>query len=426
MKVSSFEELNKYLRQFVPGSILDGDFYNPQKMYELLPLVDNPQNKFKIIHVAGTSGKTSTCYYIAELLKSSGAKVGLSVSPHVFQINERIQINSVPLAEPEMCELFTEFINTPGLIELKPTYFECVITFALFVFARMNCTHVVMEVGLGGLKDATNIIDDRDKVAVITDIGLDHTRILGDTLEKIAFQKAGIIKSGNNVFCYDQNKILNDVIDKQVKESKAILHRLDEVELHRNARLNSDLPSYQKRNWLLAQQVAEFVINRDGLNKLDTEILLDSQKTIIPARLQHVQIGNKTLVIDGAHNPQKLNALVSSLKKLFPDKSYALLIAFMESKQATLDASLTILHSISDNVITTEFMASTDLPHKVMPSTELVSGCKKAGFSRVQSIKNTDDAFEELLKQPEDIILITGSFYLIGSLVDKVRQYIHG
>jgi dihydrofolate synthase/folylpolyglutamate synthase len=291
---------------------------------------------------------------------------------------------------------------------------------------HLDCTHVVMEVGLGGLKDATNVIDDRDKVAVITDIGLDHTRILGDTLEKIAFQKAGIIKSGNNVFCYDQNKILNDVIDKQVKESKAILHRLDEVELHRNARLNSDLPDYQKRNWLLAQQVAEFVINRDGLNKLDTEILLDSQKTIIPARLQHVQIGNKTLVIDGAHNPQKLNALVSSLKKLFPDKSYALLIAFMESKQATLDVSLTILHSISDNVITTEFMASTDLPHKVMPSTELVSGCKKAGFSRVQSIKNTDDAFEELLKQPEDIILITGSFYLIGSLVDKVRQYIHG
>lgn len=424
--IANFDELNNYLRQFVPGSIQDGDFYNPDKMYELLPLLGSPEKKTKIVHVAGTSGKTSTSYYIAEMLRTSGAKVGLSVSPHIFEINERVQIDGKPLEEQEMCELFSRFTAVPGLLEKKPTYFELMICFAFWTFVEKECSHAVMEVGLGGLKDATNVIEDLNKIAVITDIGLDHTRILGDTIEKIAYQKAGIIRSNNQVFCYDQDKAINDVIDETVSEQQATLHRYKQTELQQDVVFDDKLPEYQKRNWLLAKQAIEYVVARDQLKTLSDKELLQTQDLAIPARLQRIQYGDKIIVLDGAHNPQKLQMLIKSLMAMYPNKSVAMLIAFMESKQTTLQESLEILHELSDRVIVTEFEASTDLPHKVLPCLDVGKQCKDVGFADVSQEKDRRIAFEKLLSQPEDILLVTGSFYLIGSLKSKIKELVNG
>lgn len=420
--LKNFKELNEFLQQFVPGSIQDGDFYNPDKMFELLPLLGSPEKKLKVVHIAGTSGKTSTCYYIAEMLRVSGAKVGLTVSPHIFEINERIQINGQPLGEQEMCELFNRFIAIQGFVEQKPTYFELMICFAFWSFAELGCRYAVMEVGLGGLKDATNVIEDPDKVAVITDIGLDHTRILGDTIQLIARQKAGIIRPGNHAFCYTQDEVVDRVIDEAIQKQGAVLHRFVQLELERNVNFVETLPEYQKRNWLLASQVFTHVSERDKLRQLSNEQLLQTQNLAIPARLQRIEHKGKIIVLDGAHNPQKLKMLIKTLQTMYPDKSIALLIAFMESKQTTLQESLELLHGLSDKVIVTEFVASTDLPHKVIPSKELAESCRNAGFETVIQEASQLDAFDNLLNQPEDILLVTGSFYLIGSLKSKIQE----
>lgn len=419
MIVKDFAQLNEYLKQFVPGSILDGDFYTPDKMYDLLRVVGNPHQKLKMIHVAGTSGKTSTCYYIAEILRVSGAKVGLTVSPHIFEVNERVQIDGQPLNESKMCQLFTEFVDIKELVNLKPTYFEILVTFAFWVFGKYGCTHAVVEVGLGGLKDATNVIEDPEKVAVISDISLDHMRILGDTIKKITKQKAGIIKQTNQVFCYEQDKIVNKVIDDKVHKTNATLHRLKQSELAKNVIFDKRLPEYQKRNWLLAKEVAKFVTSRDGLTL--SEDLLTTQQLVIPARMQRIKVNNKDIILDGAHNPQKLQALVKSLKELYPNKSFAVLMAFVESKKPTLVESLKIIHEISDNAVVTEFTHTEDLPHKVIPAHELASDCKEVGFNKVQIKTNASEAFHCALQQTEDIILVTGSFYLIGSLSQTIE-----
>lgn len=422
--INNFVELNEYLKQFIPGSIQDGDFYNPDKMYEILPLLGSPQEKLNIIHVAGTSGKTSTCYYIAGLLEQAGAKVGLTISPHIFQINERIQINLEPLEEKAMCELMNEFVSTPGLLELEPTYFELLIAFALWAFEKAGCTHAVLEVGLGGLKDATNVIKSPNKVCVITDIGLDHTRILGDTIEQIAYQKAGIIQPQNHAFCYEQSEVVNQVIDEQVKNQQAILHRFDQNDLAKNAHFVLDLPLYQKRNWLLAKQVADYVIKRDSLSTLNNEQEAATQKLIIPGRMQLVEVKGKHIVLDGAHNPQKLQAFVNALQSNFPDQSFTLLIAFMESKQATLSESLQLLRRLSDSVIITEFATSSDLPHKVIPASQLAKYCEQAGFDTIIIEPNAEKAFDQLLQHTADVYVATGSFYLIGSLQPAIKEYL--
>lgn len=424
MTIKNFAQLNDYLKQFIPDSIQDGDFYKPDKMYDLLELVGNPQEKYKVVHVAGTSGKTSTCYYTSAMLASTGSKVGLSVSPHIYEINERLQINNQPLSEMQMCELFNEFISIDGLIDLQPTYFELLVTFAFWVFAEQKCDYAVIEVGLGGLKDATNVIEDPQKVAVITDIGLDHTRILGNTIEQIAGQKAGIIKASNHVFCYEQNNTVDSVIDEHVKKNAATLHRLRQNELAENAQLKTWLPEYQKRNWLLARAVTEFVAERDQL-KLYSHKIMQTQETEVPARMQKIQIGSKTLILDGAHNPQKLGALISSLQVLYPGKSVALLAGFVDSKQETLTESIAILREISANVIVTEFTTSSDLPHKTINANHLAAAFERANFTDVLAVADAKKAFAELLQRPEDILLVCGSFYLIGSLWPEVRKYLH-
>lgn len=420
MKIENFSQLNEYLKQFVPGSIMDGDFYNPDKMHELLKLAGNPQQKLKVIHVAGTSGKTSTSYYVAAMLAKSGHNVGLSVSPHIYEVNERVQVNTEPLSERQMCEMFSEFIDLKGLVDLRPTYFEILVTFAFWIFAETECEYAVIEVGLGGLKDATNVVDDPAKVTVITDIGLDHTKILGDTIEEITAQKAGIIKQGNNVFCYEQGDVVDGIIDVHVKKANATLHRFDQAELEKDTTFTDVLPDYQKRNWLLARNVVEFVAKRDSL-KISSNNLDETQLIEIPARMQQVRIGDKLVILDGAHNPQKLEVLATSLKALYPHKSFAVLTAFVQSKEATLQDSARKVESISKNIIVTEFTLAEDLVHISIPAREL-----GAVFENAQVIPDLQKALDQLLKQKEDILLITGSFYLIASLGPKMREYAHG
>ena len=191
-KLRSFNDIDTVLKDFIPPMRSFRSVYTLDTMRALMLALGNPQNSYKTIHVAGTSGKTSTSYYIAALLGQTGKKIGLSVSPHVDNVNERVQIDLVPLDEHEYCQQFSTFLQIINKLRIKPTYFELLIAFAFWQFAQEKVDYAVIEVGLGGLLDGTNVIERSDKVCVIADIGLDHVAVLGNSLAGIAAQKAGI------------------------------------------------------------------------------------------------------------------------------------------------------------------------------------------------------------------------------------------
>jgi dihydrofolate synthase/folylpolyglutamate synthase len=415
--ISDFTELEKYLQQFRPSSMKHA--YTLDRMTKLMGVLGNPQEKINIVHVAGTSGKTSTVYYISALLMAGGAKVGTSVSPHINNVNERVQINGQPIPEVKFCKLFSSFVALPGVIESQPTYFELLTAFAFWVFAETGCTHAVIEVGLGGLLDATNVITNPNKISVITDIGFDHMHILGHTLLEITQQKAGIIQPGNQVFCLQQSSLIVQEISRVAKNRGAKLHIKEQVQNDQSTlAFDSRLPLFQQRNWTLAKYVYDYVAVRDNLTVLSQRAQLSTQKIFIPARMQIAKIAGRDLVMDGAHNPQKLEALVASLRHMYPNKTFAILAAFLSSKHENIVESLEILAGLSNNIIFTEFSLSADLPHKTIDSKLLADMANKLGV-RTANQPDTRSALKQLAAQKADILLVTGSLYLISSLAGR-------
>ncbi|MBI4008902.1 bifunctional folylpolyglutamate synthase/dihydrofolate synthase, partial [Candidatus Roizmanbacteria bacterium] len=220
MKIQTFADAKKYLYTFIPRGMkqkFPGDLGLRRAKY-LLKLLGNPQNQIKVIHVAGTSGKGSTSYLISILLKALGFRVGFHVSPFIADIRERCQINNNLIPEKEFCKYLNDLI--PYIDKVRkvyidgPTYFEVVTVLAYYIFAKKKVDYAVIETGMGGWYDATNCVTNENKIAVITRIGYDHTSILGETLDKIALQKAMITQEKNTVVSLWQDFRARKVIEK--------------------------------------------------------------------------------------------------------------------------------------------------------------------------------------------------------------------
>jgi dihydrofolate synthase/folylpolyglutamate synthase len=414
--ITSFSEAQDALRQFY-GAQPTGA-YTLDRMRELMEFLGNPQRSLHIIHVAGTSGKTSTAYYIASLLTAAGKKVGLTVSPHVDEINERVQIDGVPLAKKEFFAELSEFLELIEQSSITPSYFEFMIAFAFWEFARQKVDYAVIEVGLGGLLDGTNVTDEPDKVCVITDIGLDHTEILGDTLEKIATQKAGIIKKHNHAFMYRQVDEITEAVAHQVQSQAAKLHLVPDSSATIPA---PGLPGFQKRNLWLAGYVANYVLLRDGKNGLTEAQIEQASHTYIPARMEVVELNGKTLIIDGAHNAQKLETLFTSIKEQFPGKKAAALVGFIDGDAFRLHQALDVITKNVEHITITSFYGEKDYPKHSVPTDQVVVQCHEHGFNDIDVLETPAEAFQALLDRPEDILLVIGSFYLLN----HIRPLIH-
>ena len=388
--------------------------YSLENMYALMEFLGNPQDHLKVIHVAGTSGKTSTCYYVAGLLREAGFKVGLTVSPHVSSINERLQIDLVPLAEDVYCKSFTEFLSLVDKSRLQPSYFEFLVAFAYWEFFRQKVDYAVVEVGLGGLLDGTNVISSRDKICIITDIGLDHMDVLGNTLPEIAAQKAGIIQSHNAVFCHLQTDEIMTVIKNTVADKNSPLFI---VANHRANQSSSDLPLFQQRNFSLAAATVEYALARDHHAALTPSQIQAASQTLIPARMEEHLVSNKVVILDGAHNPQKLQALRRSIEAKYPAKPIAALISFLDGRSFRLQSSLAELAKLTDNLIITAFkQAAQDLPHGPVDPNQLAAIARSYAFKHVRIDDDPVRAFKKLLSQPESLLLVTGSFYLMEDI----------
>ena len=360
---------------YISGVEFFGSKPGLERIGELLEKLGNPQRGLQFIHIAGTNGKGSCAAMTASVLKAAGYKTGLYTSPYLYRFNERMQIGGKQIDDEVLAELVTRVKPAAEAMDDHPTEFELMTAVALLWYAQEKCDVVVLEVGLGGRFDATNAID-CPEAAVIMNIGLDHTAILGDTVEQIAFEKAGIIKPGGEVVLYQQPKSVEDVIRRCCEERGARLHVADFAQIApefdslegqvfsyrgepyaipllgrhqlRNAAVVLETVSVLRgRGWKLAQDAVEH-----GLYAVSW-----------PARFELVH-EEPSFIVDGGHNPQCAETVAENLQRYFPAQKHVLLIGVLADKDY---AALTeILAPAAD-----AFVCVTPDSERALPAAEL-------------------------------------------------------
>ena len=398
------------------------------RIQRFLSILGNPQDNLKFVHVAGTNGKGSTCAMLSAVLTAAGYKTGLFISPYIVDFRERIQINGKMISE-EVLENAVEK-TFPVIEKLREdgcviTEFEYVMALEFLIHSEAECDVVVLETGLGGLLDCTNVIKP-PLCSVITKIGLDHTAVLGDTIEQIAAQKCGIIKSGSPAVASAQDKsvmklIESDCASKGVQliksESlpvKVLANSLDGIELEYNdIRLNLPLVgAHQIENAKTALSVLEVI--HESFPVKSENIQSGFARTTNPARLE-VLGKNPLVILDGAHNPDGINALKNALEAYLPDKKKSLILGMLADKDSK--SSVKLLGGLFDKV----FTVPVNNP-RTLSSEALAEECRQH-FSETECFGNPFSAFDaayETAKQENNALIIAGSLYLAGEL----RPYI--
>ncbi|QQS43972.1 hypothetical protein IPM65_07620 [Candidatus Roizmanbacteria bacterium] len=449
MKFTSLTKAQDYLFSFrKSNSEQKSADFSFQRVVQLAKLMGDPQNKIRVIHVAGTSGKGSTVAIISRLLQGHGMKVGVSISPHLYDIRERASINQQLLPEKTFLQYINEMI--PAIHQMadteygNPSFFEIMIVLAYYIFFKEGADYAVMETGAGGRVDATNVANSKNKIAVISKIGLDHIDILGKTLKAIAGQKADIIHKGNIAVSIKQRPTAQKVVEERVRNMDAQFSTVIPGETFRNIKTkNGQLMFdyhyktvhwknivlslnglFQVENASLALSAVHETSVRDGF-ALDERIVrevLNSVRT--PGRFDEVVIEGKRIIIDGAHNPQKMSAFIRSLKKKHPNTKFDFLIAFKHGKDYL--SMLKYIIPIIDTVYVTRF----DFSEQVLPmegepaeNIELMLS-RKYHVGNIQKIVPVIDAFHQARKKPNTMLVITGSLYLIAELYRQIHTLI--
>lgn len=244
VKVKTLSDIENFLKdRILLRSAEFSSGHGLKRTQYFLKLIGNPQNKIKVIHIAGTSGKGSTATLISQMLASQDFKVGLHLSPHVIDIRERFQINNKLPDEKKVVKYFNQILPAIEQMEVSsygtPTYFEIIVALSFYMFLNEGLNYAVMETGFGGLYDATNCVSNKNKVVILTKIGLDHMRILGKNISEIAFQKASIIHSHNYVISIQQYPSAQKVIKRIANKNNAYIQW---VIPHKNFILHNQLP----------------------------------------------------------------------------------------------------------------------------------------------------------------------------------------
>lgn len=416
MELRTLADAEAALQKYVPLVAKYGkDDMTLERLWPLLQQAGNPQDKLRVVHVAGTSGKTSTSYYACELLRLSGKKVGLSVSPHIDSIGERVQINNTCLDEALFCHYLEKFLLFVDNVKQTPSYFEILIAFAIWVFDQEQVDYAVLETGLGGILDGSNVVTAPSKVCILTDIGLDHTALLGNTVQEIASHKAGIMHASNQAFVYKQADEIMNVFKAHADKVGATLHMYNESELYLNAPTSiAQLPGYQQRNWLLATQAYKYIAKRDNFTTLDDATLSTSMHVAVPGRMQIATIQGHNIIMDGAHNQQKMHAFVKSYLQMYGPERVPVLLALKKDKDYC--AVLRELLPITSQLVITTFNIIQDRPNMSADPSQLMEHCKNAGFTNCTVIPDCSEALRSMLTTSADRYIITGSLYLISQV----------
>lgn len=388
------------------------------RVTELLHRMGDPQKSLSCIHIAGTNGKGSTSAFLSATLTACGYRTGLFVSPHIERINERIRIDGVSITDEDFAALTERIWPFVLGMESTPTVFECITAMAFLFFAEQKTDVVVLEVGLGGRLDATNVIE-RSLLSVITAIDLDHTHILGDTVAQIAEEKAGIIKENGTILFYGEHPDAIGVIRAKAEAAHASFHVLDTKQISflsidlggQTFRYGDEtvslrlLGSYQPYNAGLALKALELLREKGYVLPMDT-VLKAMAETKWPARFELLQ-KEPPLIVDGGHNPHGIAATVESYRRLFGNRKAVVLMGVMRDKDvdAVIRSLLPIakrFYTVAPNVI------------RALPSEEL--------RQRIEACGGSAEAFPSVLegliaaRSTGEIVLAVGSLYMAGEI----------
>lgn len=403
----------------------------PEHTRRFLTYLGNPQKERKVLHVAGTNGKGSVCVYLSTMLLAQKKTVGLFVSPHLVKMNERIILNGRQISDETFLELFeyvmekVEEMQKEGLPH--PTFFEFLFGMAMTAFGRAGVEYIVLETGLGGRLDATNSIE-KPLVTAITSIGLDHTAILGDTVEKIAFEKAGIIKPGVPVFYSDTCEKSNRVIEKRAaglgapckkigKDAYEILGIRDKhiafscvnAYYGDTAWTLNNIGIYQPGNAYLAMEIMRLIFDRDGLTDLWREAL---SQVKWEGRMEEVLPG---VYVDGAHNISAVENFVRSV----PDKEEGNIILFSAVRDKEYEEMIACL---CRNLKTDFYVLIPIEDERAAPMEELQHIFRKYTDKPVFIRESLEEALQFVLEhQQHRKIYCLGSLYLAGMMKAFIR-----
>ncbi|MEG0303548.1 MAG: folylpolyglutamate synthase/dihydrofolate synthase family protein [Gordonibacter sp.] len=408
------------------------------RIRELLERLGRPQDDLKFVHVAGTNGKGSTCAYLSSILQEAGYRTGLFTSPFIETFEERIRVDGRNISSDELARVALAVRDQAEAMDDHPTEFELMCAVALVHFVRRACDIAVLEVGLGGRLDSTNVID-APEVAVVARIGLDHTALLGSTLAAIAGEKAGIVKDGVPVVSWPQEGEAMAVVEEAARTHGAALTVPDFAQLQvgpveqrggTSVRLftygslcnleTSLLGSYQPANAALAIETAR-VLGENGWSIPDAVVRAGIAQARWPGRFEVVDAGpdRPTVVVDGGHNPQGARALVDSLADVFPGKKPVFVIGVLEDKdypemlEVILPAGAGFVAVTPDNP---RALPADKLARAIRWTGQDLLGC--AACTNPYVARDMADALAQAreLAGPDGLVCAFGSLYSIAAL----------
>lgn len=399
------------------------------RIRQLMEKLGNPQRELKFIHVAGTNGKGSVCAMLAAILQAAGYRVGLNTSPHLVEFEERIQVDGTPIAQEELAELVTRIRPAAESMEEHPTEFELITAMALMYFLERHCDIVVLETGLGGALDASNVID-TPEAAVLTAMGMDHMALLGSTMAEIAAAKAGIIKPGGTVVssggCPEADQVFRQTCEERqarlvevdmsrlcVREQSLIGTRFDfapwkdlvlplagSYQLRNAATAITTVEALQQRGWKIPEQAL-----RQGLARVRW-----------PGRLECLREKDPIFLLDGAHNVHGIKAVTQSLRELFPGRKMVFLLGILADKE--VGAMLDLVAPLAERVVT---VTPPESP-RAMNAQDLEQLAAARGIP-VHAFASVPDGVRAAAQAagPGGLVCALGSLYMSGTVRQAVE-----
>lgn len=413
---------------YVNGTRWRGAEASLRRIRELMSLLGDPQKKLRFVHIAGTNGKGSCAAMTASVLRACGYRTGLYTSPYLYRFNERMQVNGEMIEDEALCRHISAVRDKAEKMDEHPTEFELMTAAAMLYFLEEKCDIVVLEVGLGGRFDATNVVD-TPECSIIMNIGLDHTAILGGTVEEIAAEKAGIMKKNYPCVLYEQKRSVMDVVAERCRELDAPLTTADfsaiepvfdslEGQAFRYKGAMYALPllgAHQLRNAAVVLETVG-VLRARGWRLEDGDVEHGLYATSWPGRFE-LCAEEPDFIVDGGHNPQCAETVAENLMHYFPDNKRVLLIGVLRDKD--YEKMTEILAPCADEFVT----VAPDSPRAL--SAEELAGVLSR-FSKpvtpCASVAEAVDTAKELAGE-DGMVCASGSLYLVGSVRYALGMY---
>ena len=408
-------DIEKLLNELYSYS-LHGIKLGLKNIEDICKAMDNPQKNYKTIHIAGTNGKGSTSTTIETVLIEQGTKVGKYTSPHILKFNERISINGIEISDEEIAYYYAYVKDIINKLEITPTFFEVTTAMMFKYFSDKKVEYAIIEVGMGGKYDATNIID--SDVCVITNVSLDHTEFLGKTIYEIACEKAGIIKKDSKVVIGSSNLEFIEAIEEKTKNYINVIEKYKKsnyyldfknyktvIKIDDNIYNFSLFGDYQYKNFLCAFEVLKEL-------KVPIDIIKKGiEKVKWQCRFEIISIEDKIIILDGAHNEDGMQTLCDTLKLGFKKDEITAVVSILKDKDYR--KILEILEDAVGEIIFTSLAEN----KRGQSALELFNSSNQNNKDYKENIK---EAYDLAKNSNAKVILLCGSFYLLSKFKEEV------